>query len=703
MTLFILLRRLPAWIVNGITVTLGLTLVQVSISLVAGTHAAQIAIAAAVCASLSDVVAARDRVARRVLAAGVASIASGTLFLAIRPHDQLLLPGMVLIVFFSMLLLAWGTKAGSVSFAAALSLVFSMSLPATETITWERFTWGIVGTAGYWLWAVVTAQLLEPTWRKFAIISTALGEASLLEAIAKHIRSPMTALEQSGILQEEATLADRLQNAGDLVFSSRSGPEARLEIAVLLHLMDLRDLAMASNLESSVFSPQTNTQRQAELKARIVEGMAACLRAIARHLQTSVAPVIDVQAEQMIGDALAELEPHGPGTQSPGLSDANSLLHSKLQLLRSLQRLFEPNADVLLPCQQSDLRRYITPDEWRLTSVISNLRPSTPVFRHALRTAITAGIAYGIARHSPLASRSQWIILTITAVMQGSLAQTLIRRNARVLGTLVGCFVVALLTIYPSPLFLSACFLVAAGVAHAFFGVRYFVTAGAAAVMAVLQSFLASPANGFSTIERFADTVAGALLGWAATYVLPVWERKALPSVLQRATEAMRAYAAEATALRTDATGSPRFARQQAYDAIRAVSAIRTRSLAEPASVRVPLSQLTAWLSAAYGVMSSLSNLRLTLTLYGRDEDKESLDAAMRAVTRRIDALLDHRPARVELPPVLEPTSELALAAVPHLAARVRLAFDNISRVSLRLTQMQAFFATGGNAGDLPV
>lgn len=130
-------------VVNGITVTLGLTLVQCSISLVAGTHAAQIAIAAAVCASLSDVVAARDRVARRVLAAGVASIVSGTLFLAIRPHDQLLLPGLVLIVFFSMLLLAWGAKAGSVSFAAALSLVFSMSLPATETITWERFTWGL--------------------------------------------------------------------------------------------------------------------------------------------------------------------------------------------------------------------------------------------------------------------------------------------------------------------------------------------------------------------------------------------------------------------------------------------------------------------------------------------------------------------------------------------------------------------------------
>jgi uncharacterized membrane protein YccC len=336
-----------------------------------------------------------------------------------------------------------------------------------------------------------------------------------------------------------------------------------------------------------------------------------------------------------------------------------------------------------------DLRRYITPDEWRLASVLANLRPGTPVFRHALRTGITAGIAYAFARHSSLALHPQWLILTIAAVMQGTLAQTLLRRNARILGTLAGCFVVALLTMFPSTLFLSACFLVAAGVAHAFFGIRYSVTAGAAAVVAVLQSYLASPAGGFSTLERFGDTVAGALLGWAATYVLPIWERKALPAVLQRAAAAMRAYAAEATALREDASGAPRFARQQAYDAIRAVSAIRTRSLAEPADVRVPLPLLTSWLAAAYGVMSSLSNLRLALTLHGRDNDPAKVEAAMSAVSRAIDTLLNAHSTAPRTAPALDQELELALASVPHLASRVHLALENASRVSLQLAQMQ--------------
>ena len=57
-------------------------------------------------------------------------------------------------------------------------------------------------------------------------------------------------------------------------------PAAR-ESAVLLHLIDLRDLAMAGHPESSVFSPQSCSRGQAELKARFAAGMAAALAAIA--------------------------------------------------------------------------------------------------------------------------------------------------------------------------------------------------------------------------------------------------------------------------------------------------------------------------------------------------------------------------------------------------------------------------------------
>jgi uncharacterized membrane protein YccC len=686
----IVLRHVPAWAVNGITVTLGLALVQCSISLLAGAQAAQMAIATAVCASLADVVTTTDRVARRVLVAVIASSASAILFLAVRPYAAFLIPTVALIVFGAMLLLSWGPKAGPVSFAAALSLVFAMSIPESEALMWHRVAWGLVGSAGYWIWAVATARLLQPTWRNLALASTAEGMAKLLAAIARQIGHPVDAVWQSGILDEEAALAERLQIARDLIFASDESPKARRETSILLHLIDLRDLAMASNLEAGLSPAPPAARHQAELLGRVVERVADALQAIADHLRTGRAPVVDARIEQSIRTLLDELEQGASSEGGGATGGVSSLLKSKLGLLRSIQELLDPRSNVQLPCERSDLRRYITADEWRLSAVASNLRPDAPVFRHALRTCITAGAAYAVSRILPWTPHPQWILLTIAAVMQGSLAQTLLRRNARVLGTLAGCLVVVLLTTNSSTLFLSACFLVAAGVAHAFFGVRYSVSAGAAAVMAVLQTHLVAPESGFSILERLGDTVAGALLGWAATYALPTWERKSLPTVLRQALDALRAYAVEATTLRDDATGLPRFSRQRAYDAIRALSAIRSRSLKEPADVRVPVQQLTSWLSSAYGLMSHLSNIRLALTLYAREGDRPALAAAMATASGAVDALLGAASATPPPSAELRPETELALAAIPHLAARVRRTLEEAARVAAQSAQINA-------------
>ena len=688
MTPSFVIRHVPAWVVNGVAVTLGLALAQGSIGLVAGAQAAQAAIATAVCASLADVVTTTDRVVRRVLVAILASTASATLFLAIRPVEALQVPAVALIVFGTMLLQSWGPKAGSVSFAAGLALVFAMSLPPTEPLTWGRFAWGLAGSAGYWTWAVATAWLLQPTWRHFALAATAQDLARLLAAIGRQVGRPDEAAWQSGILDDESALAERLQGARDLVFGNDTGPAARRETAILLHLIDLRDLAMASNLEAGL---QPATRRQAELTGRVIEEIARSLDTIATHLRSGAGPVVDPRNDEAIRGQLAELEQHAATAQCEAVVGVSHLLRNKLEVLRSLQHVLASTDPCDLPCEREDLRRYITPDEWRLAAVTANLRPEAPVFRHAVRTCVTATVAYAIARALPWAPHPQWILLTILAVMQGNLALTLLRRNARVLGTMAGCVAVVLLTTAgSSTLFLAACFLVASGVAHAFFGVRYSVTAAAAAVMALLQAHLAVPDGGFSTIERAVDTVAGALLGGAATYMLPTWERRNLPTTLRQAVAAIRAYAAEATTLRGDAAGLPRFARQRAYDAIRALAAIRSRSLHEPADVRVPIPQLTSWLSAAYGVMSGLSNLRLSLAMHGREHDSPAFAAAVAGVSRAVDDVISATAMQPWPSPLPNADDELVLASVPHLLPRIRRTLADAGRVAAQAAQIEA-------------
>ena len=663
---------------------------QVSIGLVAGAAAAQAAIATAVCASLADVVTTTGRVARRVLAAVVASTASGTLFLAVRPHAAWLIPAVALIVLATMMIQSWGPKAGTVSFASGLALVFAMSLPASQPLAWDRFAWGLAGSLGYWLWAVATAWLLQRTWRQFALASSAQGLADLLAAIGQQIGHPGDTAWQSGVLDAESAFADRLQAARDLVFANDKGPASCRETAILLHLIDLRDLALASRLEVGPSPTQFATHRQAELTGRVVARIAEALRAIAEHLRRGRGAVVDPVVEHAIADLLGQFESAARADPCPTAAGVGVLLASKLDMLRALQRLLEPGPDIALPCERSDLRRYITPDEWRLAALTANLRANSPVLRHALRTSVTATVAYAVTRALPWAPHPQWIVLTILAVMQGNLALTLMRRNARVLGTLAGCVAVLALTLAgTSTSFLAASFLVASGIAHAFFGVRYSVTAGAAAVMALLQAHLAVPDAGFSTVERFADTVAGALVGWAATYALPIWERRNVGAALRQAIAALRAYAVEATTLRDDTAGAPRFARQRAYDAIRVLAATRSRSLAEPEDVRVPIPQLTAWLAAAYGLMAQLSNLRLSLAMHAREHPTPAFADAVARVSRETDALLASTASPSLAPPALGDEHERVLGAVPHLLPRARRTLLEAARVAERAAQIE--------------
>lgn len=674
-------RRLPAWTINGLTVTLGLAFTQYLIGAWAGPVAAQTAIAYAVCTSLADLVMATERVARRTLVALLCSATSAALFLALRPHGVVLLPGVVLIVFGAMMTLSWGPKASSVSFATILSLVFAMSLPESQALTWRFVFWGLAGSATYWLWAVVTSWLLQPTWRRLALVATVESMALFFDAVARRAVRPGDSGLQFELVRHESLLADRLQGARDLVFGQAQGARSDRETLLLLHLLELRELAMVASFELDGSSPVQ--------VARTLDEMAGALRAIAAQIgRDGVPSQTRACGPSIVGlrDELAQLSVSG----RPARGDAmHEVLRRQHELIVAIVAALSPGATTGLSCRRDDLRSYIAPDEWQLSSWRSDLCLTSPVFRHAARTALTVGVAYAISRALPFAPHPQWIVLTIAAVMQGNLAQTLARRNARVLGTLAGCVLVGFLTWSSSVIFFPVYFLIAAGVAHAFFGVRYSVTAGAAAVMAVLQAYLVAPAGGFGVLERFADTLVGALLGWGATYLLPNWERERLSAALRQARDALRAYAEEAVKGQASAV-CPRFTRQKAYDAIRVLSEARSRSRVEPMGVQVPMNELGVWLSAAYALMSHLSTVRLTLALEERDARDPALANALVVVSRVLtQALLagasTGRPLRV-----VEREDEAMLVTVPGLLPRLERAFDVASRVGFQSWRLNA-------------
>jgi uncharacterized membrane protein YccC len=356
----------------------------------------------------------------------------------------------------------------------------------------------------------------------------------------------------------------------------------------------------------------------ADAVAREVRG------ALARQLRRLAVELEDTADALQGGTVLANLAKAGPATPFidvalppgdgrsrllPALEDRVKSMSDDVRQIHALLR----GADDDLPLSREELQRFVVPDGWPIAALRPHGTLGSPVLRHAIRAALALGSAYYIALALPWASHPQWLVLSVAVVLRGNLEQTLERRNVRVIGTVLGCVLVLLLLYVPSLPLMHFAFLASVGLAHGFSVEHYLVTASAATVMALLQPHLADPSVGFPIAERLADTVLGALLAWAFSFVLPSWERRALPRVITRALEALGAYAGLALEAGGGDPVAQRLARRQAYDALGVVATSLKRSLVEPESVRLPQREVELMLDHAQRLMAHLSMVRLAM------------------------------------------------------------------------------------------
>ena len=612
------LRRLPSYALNGITVALGIGCIQLAIGALAGSHAAQLALSGAVCASLADVPNTVSRTHYRVSAAALLSLIAAMVAAALKPHPVALGFAVAAVAFVAMMTMAWGARAGPVSFAPILSMVFAIAIPSSAEPPWPVLAlWNATGGLAYLAWSHVAGRLLQRRYRRLALCDTLGAAATLLRARAELLVAKQSEADAAPAMQTwikgETAMAERLQTARDFVFVARNTRSARRDIAILLHAIDLRDILLASRLDLDRLGSDAGGRWILQQVADALRDIGAGLEAAALALRDGVEPsplappplddrALLAQAPIAIGDARARL--------LPAVADRLGKLRHEVTHIHALLHGEQEQS----PLTRAELRRFVAPEGWPLKTLKSQLAWQSPVFRHAIRCALALGCAYFIALLSPWSSHPHWLVLSVAVVLRGNLEQTLARRNARVLGTLLGCAAVVLLARTQSALWLGLIFLASVGIAHAFVLQRYWLTASAATVMALLQSHMVNPAGGFAVAERVADTLLGALIAWAFSYVLPSWERRHLPQALARVLKDLGDYADHALSLSSVDELEQRLARRRAYESLSALAAALQRSAAEPKAVQVPVKQVAALVDHGQRLMAHLSLVRMTLT-----------------------------------------------------------------------------------------
>jgi uncharacterized membrane protein YccC len=613
-------RRLPAYALNGISVSLGVGLVQVLVGALASDTFAQAASIGAVLASLPHLTGRAIPTLRRTLVGGL--LASFATLIVVVTADHLLLRGaaIALISFVALLGMAWGPRAAPLVFSVIIGVIFSLARPSAQGALLLTGA-SVCGVGVYALWAFVSAKLLEPRYRALAVFDALEAAAALLRARAAvlqqtHLEAEGEAAARFLQLSDEVRLAQALQTARDLTYPGANSRGGALQVAILSRIAELREIVLTSRLDLDLLG---HDHAARFIRARLAVGLRKLSECLQQLAQAEAQPgPADSPRDRL---SLPELPNLLEAATLIDESDARTrLLPVVANRLRYLSEEVDGIRGLLLgesarpSLAPEDLARYVADDDtWPLGVVLEHLSLHSPVLRHALRSALAFTSVYFLAYALPWTTRPYWLLLSVAVVLRGTLDDTLSRRNARVWGTAVGCIAVTVLVPVAPPPLLKLTFVAAVGVSHAFVNVRYLLTAISATVMALLQAHFAAPNNTALIFERLLDTVIGALFAWAFSYVLPSWERRSLPAAIQRSLEALRAYSRSVLVPAGPARAEQRLARQRAYDALAVVAAALRRSAAEPKRVRPPVAPLVSALDHAQRLMAHLSSLRSLL------------------------------------------------------------------------------------------
>lgn len=701
-----LLHRIPAHVINGVTVALGIGLVHGLVAAWPGPVAALSASSGAVFASLADLPNPPHRSWRRVAPAAAMGCAATLLVLLLRPFPLALGLGVGLIGFASAMTLAWGVRAGPISFVGVLAFVFTMARPPPGDAAGLliQLGWTALGAGLYLGWTMLTTRLLLPRFRTLALAEALSANAQLLHSRAEVLASSPLRPDQPARLQawieQEGTLGDRVQGARDLLFAAPETPASTRQSALLVLLIDLRDTLLLGELDLELLGGDAAGVRVRSALAASLRTIAGALDAMADALRLAQpVPVPAATADDGLLRALREqvLPEHDPRRRLlPVLEWRVAHMLGDLARMRALLQ----GERAWLPIEHAELQLFVSGEGWPLAALRPHANLQSPVLRHALRTGMALACAWYIGLALPWASHAYWLVLSVAVVLRGSLDQTLARRNERVAGTAIGCLLVLGLAQIGAPWLAGAVFLVAVGTAHAYVARRYAVTAVAGTVMALLQVQLAHSLDGLAIAERLADTVLGALLAWAFSYMLPSWERDHLPRLVARLMRALAALSEQA--LRIGPVPSTdldlRLARREVYESLGGLAAASQRAQAEPQRVRVPARAFALLLAHSDALVAHLAAIKLTLARRPPDFDDAQAQAALHAACAQLERWLagqsmpDTDPASLQnddgfLPlPAQAPADTL----LPWLTRRLRMATREAARVARAAAALRA-------------
>ena len=687
-----------AHIENGLSVAIGVGLTGLTLGVGLGFSAAVAAGSAALCVSISD---RTDPLRQKGWIMGFACI-STVFFTALSSFARFSTPAFIAATIFmglwAGLISAYGRWVLSLAMTSVLAFVLAMGQDfASPSDAADHLMLTACGALGYTTYAVTVAWLFDDRSRRLLL-------AEAMHAFAAYLRAKAALYDPDAtgnaafraVIDAHATLADRLQAARDSLFARRKARMQLKRIDTLVALLDAFETVLSSDADIELLRAAPHRELMSHLNIFVTQMADEVERlTLALRIRHGHPPPLDhTQEARQLEKAVAEARSASPEdlVMQGYVSTANKLVLADSYVGTLAVALEDSTAP-------SDLARNLNLDLFRqdtprgLGLLVRQFNWSSPALRYAIRLSLAMVTGLGLTLWFNRFDHANWVLLTIALIMRANYSVTRRRRWDRVTGTLLGCVLaVTFINTLPAPMLLLL-IVFAVGLSHAYGLVAYRITAIGASISSLLLLHFVAPLVHPQFFERIVDTLIGAGLSWAFSYLLPSWESEDLPRTVQGLLDADASFA-DAALRRAPVNQNYRLARKKAVDAVAQLSGAIRRLADEPNVNRRTLAALGELLGANYLLASDLSSMPVLIKLRAHELDGETADMAIARTRERVLAIL--KPDATEhADPVTqqrERTSMTELAGMHTNTAMDVLArrLDHIEHSALKVARLAA-------------
>ena len=607
----------------GLRVAIGLVGLALLVQEMSDSATAMTVCIGALCTTLMDMPSPLRHKFNEMLASVLLCSAVTLLISLCAPVQWLLMTVLVVVSFLASMMVVYGKKSMPLQLAALFIMTMSMEHQMTWQQSFHHAGLFMLGGLIYLAYAMAIAWVLRHRIKQQVLAEALFELAAYIDIKADFYDTRFNLTEQfNKLVRHQSILADRQQASRDLILRSHKNSKDAIVVQVHVCMLDLYELILSTHTDYALLRQHLadsdvlkSLHDLAYKAARDIESVAyAVTRKRASYAQISYDKEwAAIEAE------IARLHAKGDGAQ-----EALATLRAQRNKIRAILKMI---AELHLATQKvsadvpfwsgADMAPFLSQQKYELKTLLANLRLDSPVFRFALRVSMAISVGLAVGHWLPYAAHSYWIVLTIVIILRPTFSMTRQRRADRIIGTIIGCVVTAIVIRFVhSNIVLMAILFLSIVATPTFIYLRYRYTAIAVSLMILLQMHLVAPSNPNLVSERLIDTLIGAFVATVFSFVLANWEYQSLPRLVRQVLNVNLSYMQASFELLQGKCFDDfayRIERKRLMDSLAALSSALVRMLDEPASKQRAVEDINLFIVQNYLLVAHVAALRSIL------------------------------------------------------------------------------------------